>query len=282
MNITFTDVNGNSLDFFGTGYKLKQWSGFDTVIDIDSEVVPYGDGEVLNYERHPARNILIDLTLTGTNEQDIRDKLRYLKKLHAKKTGFGTLTCVTPSKTYIIYVKPETVNETNDLGSGILYVYAQIAYRALDPFFYDSAFTELTLLGETGGFVIPMTVPWGGGLSGDTRSISNAGDITMPFILTIQGRVGYPCLIDNTHSLVIQYNDYVETGETLVIQSTKGTRTATLVDINGVTWNVLDKISDETTIYTLEEGNTSLTYYDIYRSATSSVKLKYHQGYNGI
>ena len=283
MYITFTNANGDSLDFFGSGYKLTSWAGFDTVIEINSEAVPYGDGEVLNYERHPMRAMTINLTLTGTNEDEIRQKLRYLKKLHSKNTsGYGYLTCVTPSKTYIIYVKPETVNETNDLGSGNLYLYAQTGYRALDPFFYDSAYTETTLLGETGGFAIPMTIPWGGGTSGDTDIIANLGDIDMPFTLTIKGRTGYPCLLDNTHSLLIQYNDYVNVGETLVISSAKGSRTATLVDINGVTWNVLDKISDDSTIFTFEQGSTSMTYYDIYRDATSEIKLKYHQGYNGI
>jgi hypothetical protein len=282
--ITFQNAAGDTVDYFLSSYKMVDYKGFDAEIELNGTDVPFGDGQMIDTERVPKRAISVNLNLLGNSYLGIRDTLlRPLKKLHAKNSiGFGKLICQVGTTVYYINVKPENVVEDNELGSGNQYLRVRCDYRAFDPWFYDFTATTLNLVSNVAGFDIPMDLPWGGGATGDTRSILNDGDVDMPFLLTITGYVDTPILIDNTHGFIIQYDGIVGTGETLVIDTTIGNPTATLTDAFGNSTNVLDKINDDSFIFQFEVGTTSITYWDIFTSGTPTVALTYRRMYNGI
>jgi hypothetical protein len=284
IKITFQSANGDFVEYFASNYKLVDFTGFDAEIELNGEDVPFGDGQMIDTERVPKRAISINLNILGNSFIDIRENsLRYLKKIHAKNyMGFGKLICDVATNKYYINVKPENVVENNELGSGNKYLRVRCDYRAFDPWFYDYTATTLNLVSNVAGFDVPMDLPWGGGSTGDTRSIVNDGDIDMPFMLVVTGYVDTPILIDNTHGFIIQYDGIVGTGETLVIDTTIGNPTATLIDIDGNSTNVLDKINDDSYIFNFEVGTTSITYWDIFTSGSPTVSLTYRRMYNGI
>lgn len=275
MNISYTNYNGDTVNFTGT-IKWNQLTGLGAETVFVSTQNPFGDGETVSSDYLPSKRIQMNLLfLAGSevaNTALYQETMAYLNP----KLGIGYLrfqvSGVYDSK---LNCYLESHMPMYDLVSGRRVLKASVSFYAPDPYFYDVTPTVVTLSGHSGGLTIPLVIPLVMAAPG-AMTCTNSGNTTTPFLLEIVGKCTNPTLYNADTGEVIQYTGTINAGETLRIYTKYGEQYATLDGVN-VFYNL-----GASTLFLLNPGLNNLTYYAFNESIGSSATLTFSSTWDSI
>jgi hypothetical protein len=287
--IIWVDPNGLEYDMSDQHMQIDGMSGrYMPPIKFVEEEVPFQHGKRLREVKVDARDVDLPLYIEGENEMELKNKLRFLMKIMNPLKGDGRFKSISPDGSQreltCRYSGGLDISEKKGNKIGNLQI-AILIFRAFDPFWYDSQTIVQTFRkNESPGLffpILPLRVASSTVFADAT--IENNGDVeTWPeWIITGPGE--NITLRNLTTGEVIELNHpdaKLEAGETVVIRTTPiPPNEKTVTKSDGSNW--FYTLSDNSSLWSLKEGNNSIQLEMGNATDASSIQLSYRPRYWG-
>lgn len=259
MKLEYITPKGDILSLTGNDkFQLSNVDGLTMAsVDISSSTIGNVDGDFINAKRTIPRSIVLDLTLEGNVNENLRYIMRFIKpkqKAILRRTINGEVMTISG-----IVESLEAPRYSNK-------VILQVSIYCSDPYWtYEN--TTITEIGEVldmfyfcaddneEPFFIEEGKPFGEIDLTKTQTIYNNGDVDAGMIIRIiaNGVVKNPSIYkeDGTY---IGVNVEMTAGDEVVISTIKGKK---YIRFNGT--NILNKLKDGSSWIQLDAGATKLT-----------------------
>jgi hypothetical protein len=250
-------------------------------IDLVEQQVPFQAGTRLKQLYVKSREIDLPLGITGTSKSDLRTQVRYLLNMFNPLLGDGTLKIIAEDGSQRLincrYSSGLEIQET-----GLPWQSVIVVLKAFDPFWYDgSTIVQTFKLNENPGMffpILPLRLVSSTVFADIT--INNTGDVETYPEWIIQGP-GESIKITNLTTGDVIHLDHpdavLDAGETITIDTSLFAKTVTKSDGT----NLFYTISDDSSLWTLQEGNNSIQIEMANATAESSIQLSYRNRYWG-
>lgn len=261
-SVPFVDISKVSgLDNAEYRTTIRDWEG--------------NDGSFIDAEFEKGRNVILEGTVISTTS-DIETYLDSLKRNFAPNNTLQQLFFKAPGVTErFLYVKPLGMRYDWDQVRRLGMAEVQISFFAEDPRIYDNTLLSQSIsLGATvyTGFGFNLGFDFGfGGTSSTTDGIfvNNPGNRPTPPVITINGPVTNPRVLNDTVGRTMTFNIILATGEYLTIDTKYKT-----VKLNGTT-NRRNTLLAPTWFF-LEPGDNFIRYRAESSDPTSSMEIEYY------
>lgn len=283
--ITWIDANGfeTSLSDESTYEVLLGTKGFYMPpIDFVEDEVPFHHGSLLRNVKVRARDLDVPLVIRGKDEIDKRDKLRNLQRFLNPLKGSGRIKVTSydgsERELRCLYIGGLEIDESSGLYNHRIQK-AVLVFRAFDPFWYDTFTNVLTFtIGQPATFFpfFPLRLT-SSSVFADT-TVTNIGDVeTWPeWIITGPGE--NIVLRNLTTGEITHLETSLEVGESITIDT--GLYKKTITKNNGE--NLYYTLTDESSLWSLQEGINSIRIEMSNSNKESSVQLSYRNRYLGV
>jgi hypothetical protein len=195
--------------------------------ELDAELVmqtsPIQDGS--NFERASlqSRIMSFEVGVMGDTKDEVYKHRQHLAKVFNPKLGEGVLMVTIGEESKEIRVvadgTPTFIEE-----SGRRYHLATINLIAPDPYWLSVAESEEQLLSWIGEFRFPLRFPTKFGRQGDTKTVTNDGDVEAPITIYFKGPALNPVVRNLTTGESIKVNRRLLEGERLRITTGFGNK----------------------------------------------------------
>jgi hypothetical protein len=251
-------------------------------ISFVEEEVPFLAGTRLRSVKVGAREFDLSIYVDGISESDVRNKTRNLLRMFNPLNGDGKIKVLAADgsqrEIQCRYSSGLGISEKDGAKVGNMQA-VTLVFRAFDPYWYDSSTVVQTFkINENPGTFFPI-LPLR--LASSTVfadiTIDNDGDVeTFPeWIITGPGEsiVLSNLSTGETTSLDVT----LEAGESITINTSPYTKTVTKSDGT----NLFYTLSDDSSLWALQEGNNSIQIQMANATADSSIQLTYKNRYWG-
>jgi hypothetical protein len=245
--------------------------------DISEQQVPFQAGSRLKNIAIKSREIDLPIEVMGISTSDLRTQIRKLLKVFNPMNGDGKLKCIAEDGTQRFincrYVGGLEIQET-----GLPWQRVVLVLKAFDPFWYDaSTIVQTFTTGQIATFFpfFPLRLT-SSTVFADT-TIINSGDVETNPTWIIQGPGSAIYLRNLTTGEVININTTLGVGETINIDTGRFKKTVT----KGDGTNLYSSLSDDSELWTLQQGTNNIRIEMSGSTNQSSVQLSYHNAYWG-
>jgi hypothetical protein len=249
-------------------------------IDFVEEDVPFQHGSRLREVLVKPREVDLPIYVDGTSEVDLRTQLRYLLRILNPLKGDGKLRVTGPDGSQreltCRYKGGMEISEKLDSKIGNLQAVV-LVLRAFDPFWYDSNTIVQTFnTGQAGKFSPWWPIRLASSSVFANITVDNTGDVeTWPeWIITGPGE---NIVLRNLTTGEVTSLDYdLGVGETLTINTKPFVKSVTKGEDN-----LFYTMSDESSLWALQDGQNSIQLEMSNTIAESSIQLSYRNRYWG-
>jgi len=265
MNFKF--VSGRNLTFDDSQYDetelvlLNTWSLGQVDSRMISVIAPYCDGDNYYGQTLGSRTITIPYVLMATSRSELFDLVRTVKSVFNPKDGLGLLTITMDGgDEYVIWCVPEgTPYAPAGNQRGVWYQTLILTLKVPYPFFIDPAYHSFSISGFSGGFVLPLSLPWTFGEVGQQIDVENNGDSPTPLIVTFLGEITNPRIDNLTTDEYLKAVLALGAGEVLEINTAQGQHTVHYIH-GGTTDNGFGYLTTDSKFFWLEPGTNTLSF----------------------
>lgn len=281
--LTFTNTRGESIEFYGSPYKLISIDGIgDVQTDIRSEKSPFQDGDTYLESTFQPRFIEIEFAIYGANYEEIRDYRIMLARVCNPKLGLGTITYESDDFKRIIQGVAETVPifPTGRENRAEFRQMAMLSFKCPNPYWRTEAIDATPTFEPL--FQFPFEGEFEMGISRDERILTNLGDTDIPFTVEFYGPALNPRIDNVTTGEFIKVNQQLLDGEYMRITTADNNKRVVFVDETGEERNVFNWIDIESTFFKLIQGENYITYSADSDIQGAIVNFTYQQHYNTV
>ncbi|MED4124033.1 phage distal tail protein [Halalkalibacterium halodurans] len=217
--LTFTNARGESVVFYRSPFFIERLSGIGEVnADLQGQRSPYMDGETyIDTILHP-RFVDLEGAITYRDLSEIKQARSQIIRVCNPKLGLGRITLEMDGDIKEIMGVPDGVPVFPERGEGV-YQQFMVTFKCPNPYWQDLTSISRDLRAYEGKFTFPFEFPVQFGIEGDSTTITNAGNADASVILTIQGPVRNPMVINQTTGQYIRVLRSIQSNETLYIDT---------------------------------------------------------------
>ena len=281
--ISWVDANGTEYVFDTDIKVLSGMNGrFMPPVSFVEDKVPFQDGSKLRQVNIGYRDVDVPIFIKAKDEVGLRNKMRSATRMLNPLKDDGKLKVISPDgiqrELTCRYHSGLEGSEGRD-DKGVWFQKAVLVFHAFDPYWYDSnTIVQTFRANESPGlfFPIPPLRLASSTVFADV-TIGNTGDVETWPEWIIQGP-GENIVIRNlTTDDVTTINYSLNVGETLTVNTRPYHKTVTKQDRT----NLFYTLSDDSSLWPLEEGDNSIRIEMSNSTTDSSVQLTYKNRYWG-
>lgn len=285
MKVTFLTTSTSSTDdysFFSLGNPTTDTAVLDYIEGLGAEAIvetyrsPYQEGVTYSNKRYNPRQIILAFTLMGNSSTDLDTKENEIYDVFNVHGSTGTKLKIEKGSTYEIDALPSRVvlaqKREGLIHSGV------ISFDCLDPWFKLLPETTVSMNAYSSGFTFPFSFPVYFGLSGNSQTINNSGQIPVPITIVMSG-IKSPILTRSTDKISLDVD--LTSTETVTIKTDFGIKSVVKVAGSSTT-NEYSHLSVDSNLFYLNKGNNTLSYTNAGQFSNPTFKVKYYKRYAGI
>ena len=283
MLVYFTNANGNTF-YIQDNYILSpDWAGFGEV-DVEHKMTkaPYQDGKTFIDTIFDERELIVPFLIKADNRQEVFDRRLIVSNHFNPKLGIGTLTWEQEDGTrYCIDCIPYAPIFPGGKAQNRWYQEVIIMFVAPNPFWYNPTQGESIMVGFTGGFSLPFSLPIGFGTVGSQIDIVNLGSVETPVMIYFYGEVVNPTIQNLTTEEEISIIKTIDDGDILIINTAFGEKAAMILS-GGEYINAFEYVDPASTFWKLDPGTNTVKYTVTSEGANAQCRLYYYNRYSGV
>jgi hypothetical protein len=248
------------------------------------------DGTDYKYSRGEPRNIEIRFLIQGDNFEDLFTKQETVKRILNPRLDTGTLIYDNGIIEREMAVKVELASQvrTDKENWGYHNAKMVLMMTAYDPFFKDLNFTQISLVGITGGFHwLDPTFFEGaydpfflGELSGSSGVLTNLGDVDAPLLIEWTGAAVNPKLTLEDTGEFILLDGSLTSNERLIITTGYGDKNVFIETIStGDIVKDFSLVDPSSTFFQAPLGNSTISFSADSGGSGSVVTIKFKNLY---
>ncbi|MEK5038763.1 phage distal tail protein [Sporosarcina sp. FSL K6-3457] len=283
FKLQFENSRGQKIELFGAPFRLFGVEGLgDVEADIQSQVVPYQDGDALIDVILRPRYMTVELKITGNDAAETEANRRKLASVFNPRLGLGTLKYVRGTEVKLIKTVAESVPIFPDgpTNRGATFQKALLHLKAPNPYWRSTSITEEPAFEPL--FEFPFEGEFEFGVTRNDRLIYNDGDAPAAFQVDFYGPANSPIIENLTTGEFIRINKRLEEGQTLKIDTTDGVKSVTYVDEDGAETNVFHWIDLSSTFFKLGVGENDITCHCAISNRQRDFDIYYHKLFTAV
>jgi hypothetical protein len=286
QKLTFTNSVGQSVVLSHRNPYLLTAIDGTGAMDVDTQLQksPFQDGKTYVDNALEPREITLEVAILADDNESIFDLRKTLSQVFNPKLGEGVLRYE-----YDVYVKEITavVDKPPVYPSGSSnrmekFQKAMVTLICPSPFWLDIADVSEPLIAWLGKLQYPLTFPTEFGAQGDSRVLSNEGDVSTPLLIEFRGPATNPIVTNKTTGEFIKVNRDLTATDRLVIDTAFGRKRVEIVADNGTKTNVFNWIDLNSTFFQLVTGDNEIEYNADSGKDTAVVTISWRNRYVGI
>lgn len=286
MILTWVAPDNTTLVFSrdATDYKLtKNYTGLSsTPVYHSTTRAPYQHGATLINSTLQNRSIGFEIMIMAPDLETLQARIRALVSALNPTQGPGHL--IFTNEAGVEYWVSAIGNGTPTLSTSDRareYQRAYIDLVAFDPYWYSGAPKVGYLSPETSVF-FPFSVPFTIGRDSPNITCENAGDVTTPVTILIHGAFTTPVITNVTTGEAITVNITMAEGDTFVITTGFGNKTATYTPSGGTAVNGFAYIDATSVLWSLAKGTNTLSLSCAASGSGDYVRVEWNDRYVGV
>lgn len=285
--LTWIDPGGAAFPFDGSANYTALWGrqgAFAPPVSVIGQETPLQPGERVRFVKTTARAVRVPLLVRAQDEATLASVRRALRYALNPNRGAGTLQMLAAdgvTRQLTAYCDGGYEGDETETNRGPGYLVLPLAFKALDPYWYDLNATVLAFspAGAVAFFQTPM-LPVHLSPSGISSSftVQNTGDVPCWPVWTITGPGTNPTLTNNTTGKSIVMTVTLTGGQTITIDTRPGAKTVTRED-GSLHYAYLSFTSS---LWPLIVGANNIALSMTGTTSASGLQLSYKQAYEGF
>ena len=292
FKLEFINAKNESIELFSYPYLLFRFEGLGDVGAIHQTQQSYNqDGATLMHTTLDSRHPVIELKITGRNEEELARNRQRLTSVFNPKLGLGTLKRISKDGVHQLDAIAESVpyypdgvgNRSRTFQKTLINLYCP------NPYWQDEAETKKDVSTEIGNFSFPLHIP-PEGLELSIRTISfvtnlyNPGDVEAPIRIRLKatGTVENPVITNLDTGEFIRIKRGLSEGDTLEINTVFGNKRVEIIRPDGSRENAFNYIDYKSAFFSIEPGDTQLKYDADIGNNNLDVSIYYTPRYLGV
>lgn len=286
MILRWVAPNGTTLTFSrdATDYKLtKNYSGLATIPVVHmTQTAPYQDGSTRINSQVTTRTITFEVMIMAPDLETLQSRIRALA-VAFQPTGEGHLFYVNEAgEEYWISCIGTNTPTFSTTDRTLNYQRAFITLTAFNPFWYSGS-PKTAYISSTGTAFFPFDVSSNFlGWNSSSVSVTNAGDLDTSAVISIVGECVNPKLTNVTTGEVIEVTIAMSAGESFVITTGFGNKTATYTKSDTSVLNGFPYLSSASVLWSLTPGETTISLTNTSFAAASYVRIEWYDRYIAV
>lgn len=286
--ITYTNSLGETITFDGPPFYLQSITGLgDVTANLQLQKSAYQNGSRLVGTQLDEREINVSFVIVADDEEDvITDLSRKRSKVASVLNpllGAGTLEyqrgnivrqikCIADS----VPIYPDSSKRSQRMQAG------SVMFVAPRPHWLSKTHTGVAI--ATAMFAFPFEGDFEFGMQRDEFYAFNNGDAETPLRFDIFGPIDNPMILNKTTGKHIKLNLTVDENEKLTIDTDTDELRVELTDAEGVTHDVLHKITFDSTLsgFTLAVGPNEIIYTADTAIQYVNIEMMFTVRYNAV
>ncbi len=267
-----------------TDYKLtKNYTGLSTTpVYHYTTRAPYQDGSTLANTTLQNRAIGFEIMIMAPDLETLQSRIRALVAALNPTQGPGHLIYTDEAGTeYWVTAIGNNTPTFSTVDRAREYQRAYIDLIAFDPYWYSGAPKVSFLSPETSVF-FPFSVPFTIGRDSPNATCENDGDVTTPVTILIHGSFTTPVITNTTTGEAITVNITMAEGDTFVITTGFGNKTATYTTAAGEVSNGFQYIDATSVLWSLAKGTNIISLSSAASGSGDYVRVEWNDRYVGV
>ena len=285
MKLNFTNTRGQSIELFGSPFRLSNFEGLgDVEADIQTQKSPFQDGSTYTDALLLERYIKLELKIEGKDEVDLANNRRLLSGIFSPKLGPGILQYTDESGSKQIYAVAEGVPAYPDglTNRGKRFQKALLFLVCPNPYWQDVDPTNIKLEDFVPNFFFPFSFPVTFAKRGDVKTIVNDGHSPTPIKVTFVGEAVNPQITKKSTGETIRIKRTIPAGYTLEITTDFINKSAVIIAPDGVRTNAMHylDLTVNWAFFSLDVGENEIEF--ITDGGQPDVYIEYRNLYLGV
>ncbi|MEO7904645.1 MAG: phage tail family protein [Candidatus Saccharimonadales bacterium] len=287
QKITYTNDRGESVVLTHRApFILSKIDGLgDVDADMQLQKAPYQDGSTYIDSLLQPRFINMEVSIYGTNRDDISLKRQELGRIFNPKVG-GTLLYENGRVKRKVKAYPEHVPKYPSSDRGGRHQISLVNLVCPNPYWQNANESVEQLVTFSGGLTFPLQLPTIFGNQDSTaksRIMVNEGDSPTPIEVIFEGPATSPIRIENeTTGEFIEVAQNLLVGEKLWISTAFGKKRVEKISEDGARANAFNYINLESVFFQLLPGNNLMTYDTGEEYEKAPVTIKFYGRYIAV
>ena len=248
---------------------------------IQMQSAPFQDGSTFIDTTLETRAISLNVSLIAETRDELNELRNTVGSVFNPKLGIGKLVYSNGNiEREIGVVVDGSPDFPTGEAKGKWYQRTIINLIAPDPF-WKGTITEIYKLEDfVGNFHFKFKFPVIFAKRGDSRVLINNGDVSTPIQVEFRGPVINPMITNNETGEFIKVNSNIPIGYKLILDTNFGSKRVEIIAPDGVVSNAFHYIDLESTFFSLDVGETRLSF--ISDSGEPEVYVKYQHKYMSV
>lgn len=279
--LTFENSRGETIIFYLSPLLISSLTGIaETDIINQDQQAPYQDGTTHVDTKLQPRYPTLEGTITFTDLVTIKEYRKQILRVCNPKLGLGRLAIELDGDRKEIDGVIDSISFP-DRGNSPYQEFV-IAWKCPDPYWRDPQEVSRALKAYEGRFNLPFTLPLELGVSGDSTTLKNDGDVDCPITIDIQGPVMNPQVRNLTTNEFIRFNRSLSSDEVLHINTDDHNKRVEVYRNGSVIEKAWGYIEDDSTFFNLIVGDNELEYVADSGVADAIVAIAWQKRYMGV
>ncbi|GAA5417701.1 hypothetical protein Pryu01_02776 [Paraliobacillus ryukyuensis] len=265
-------------------FSLIKFEGFGEVeASLQMQKFPYQDGSTHVDTRLEEKHPYIEFIIMADDFMQLSYYRRYISKVFNPKIQ-GRIELIYGDKTYVIDAIPEQVPSFPDEGTDANGRTQTVSVNLVspDPYWRYPQKISRALKAYEGRFTLPFTLPFELGVSGDSTTLTNEGNVDCPITIDVQGPVTRPQIRNLTTGKFMLLNRTLSSNEVLHINTSDHNKRAEIYRDGLVFEKAWGYIDDGSEFFKLITGDNELEYLADSGVADAIVSIGWQSRYVGI
>jgi hypothetical protein len=230
------------------------------------------------------RTIGFDMELVAESAAAMATLMRATSRLFSPGAGMGQLRW-TRDDGQVLAVRAQCsggpVYPAGNRNAGHTRQLCQITLQCPDPFWVDPVEKTAALGQQTGGFELPLVLPFSLGTDAGGPVAQNNGDVDVPVSIVVTGPCAAPEVRNDTTGETFRATCTLLAGESLVVLTEYGRRSATRISVGGGTSDALGEIDLLSDWVRLVPGDNALVFPNGASSPGAACTVSWYDRYIG-
>ncbi|MCT1575703.1 phage tail family protein [Oceanobacillus kimchii] len=280
--LTFENSRGESITFYRNPFVIESLTGIsESDVVTQGQTSPYQDGERYIDSILQPRYPTLEGAINNTDLKAIKFYRNRVLRVCNPKLGLGKITLELDGDIKEIFAVPDAVPSFPEKGSNV-YQRFMIVWKCPDPYWRDPQEVSRALRSYRGKFILPTTFPFELGISGDSTTLYNGGDVDAPVTIDIQGPVTRPRVINKTTGKFVILNRSLSEDEVLHMNTNDQNKRVEIYRGAKTIEKAIGYLDHDSDFWKLEPGDNEIQYIADAGNANAIVAIAWHNHYLGM
>lgn len=249
---------------------------------VQTGKAPYQDGETFIDQVFDKREFYVEFAILGTDRLKVLDSRANVLKKFNPRLGPGSLKWTrSDGAAYQLDCITKRISFPQRSAQSSYHQTVLVEMVAFKPFWYNPAEVQRTMVGFSGGWSFPLSLPISFGQVGSQVTVENEGDVKTPALIYLYGEVVNPVIKNLTTEQEIEIVGTVEDGEILIINTEFGEKGALILS-GGEYINAFQYVDPESKFWQLEPGDNILGYTVSSEGENAKCIVMFYHRYSGV